>query len=139
MPRTDAADHVTLTQQMYAAFANRDVGTLLSALAADVEWSEPDNPLNPSAGTRRGHSGVLDWLRIGNASEEILVLEPTRFIAGDDVVVVLGHMKCRARTTARTYESDFVHVVGFRNGQISRFQEFFDTYAAAEAFRVSSS
>jgi ketosteroid isomerase-like protein len=35
------------------------------------------------------------------------------------------------------YESDFVHLVQFRNGMITRFQEFFDTYAAGEAFRAA--
>jgi ketosteroid isomerase-like protein len=33
------------------------------------------------------------------------------------------------------YETDFVHLVTFRDGKIARFQEFFDTYAASEAFR----
>ena len=33
------------------------------------------------------------------------------------------------------YKTDFVHVVTFRDGKIARFQEFFDTYVAGEAFR----
>ena len=40
-----------------------------------------------------------------------------------------------AATTGKTYETDFVHVVTFQQGQIARFQEFFDTFAAGEAFR----
>ena len=39
-----------------------------------------------------------------------------------------------AKPTGRTYETDFVHLITFRDGKIRRFQEFFDTYAAAEAF-----
>ena len=30
---------------------------------------------------------------------------------------------------------DFVHLVTFKDALIVRFQEFFDTFAAAEAFR----
>jgi len=50
---------------------------------------------------------------------------------------VIGHMRCRARATGREYESDFVHLVTLRDGQSTRFQEFFDTYAAGEAFRTN--
>jgi ketosteroid isomerase-like protein len=40
-----------------------------------------------------------------------------------------------ARPAGRIYESDFVHLVTFKDGKIVRFQEFFDTYLAGEAFR----
>jgi ketosteroid isomerase-like protein len=39
------------------------------------------------------------------------------------------------RSTGKVYETDFVHLIDLRNGRVARFQEFFDTYAAAEAFR----
>jgi len=39
------------------------------------------------------------------------------------------------RTDEPTYDSDFVHVVTLKVGKITHFQEFFDTCAAAEAFR----
>ena len=135
---TSSPDLVSLVKQLYAAFATRDIPALLSALADDVEWSEPDNPLNPAAGTRRGHAGVLEWLQIGNASEEILALDPRQFLVADASVAVVGHMKCRARPTGKTYESDFVHLVTIRGGKVCCFQEFFDTFAAAEAFRPSA-
>ena len=32
-------------------------------------------------------------------------------------------------------ERDFVHLVTFKDGRVVKFQEFFDTFAAAEAFR----
>jgi len=50
---------------------------------------------------------------------------------------VVGHMRCRAKNTGKSYESDFVHLVTLREGKIVSFQEFFDTYAAGEAFRRS--
>jgi ketosteroid isomerase-like protein len=94
-----------------------------------------DNPFNPAAGTRHGHAGFLEWLRVGKESEEILALELRQFLSDADSVVVLGRTKCLARFTGRTYETDFVHVITFRGDRIVRFQEFFDTYAAGEAFR----
>jgi ketosteroid isomerase-like protein len=128
-------DIIRTVQEVYAAFARRDVQAILAVLSPDVEWGEPANPFNPAAGTRRGHAGFLEWLQIGRASEEILALEARQFLADTESVAVVGHTKCLAKPTGKTYETDFVHLVTFKDGKIVRFQEFFDTYAAAEAFR----
>ena len=112
------------------------MSAVLAKLSPDVVWSEPENAFNPAAGSRHGHAGFLEWARIGRDSEDIESLEPLRFLVGEDAVTVVGHMRCRAKGTGRGYESDFVHLVTFAHGSITSFQEFFDTYAAAEAFRT---
>jgi uncharacterized protein len=127
--------NIEVVHELYAAFARRDIPAMLSHLTPDVVWCEPENPFNPAAGTHRGHQGFLRWVAIGREAEEIEVLEPNQFIANEDTVAVVGHMRCRAKQTGRVYESDFVHLVSIRDGKIARFQEFFDTYAAGEAFR----
>lgn len=127
--------NVHIVQQVYAAFAKRDISAILSVLSPDVEWGEPPNPFNPAAGTRHGHEGFLEWLNIGRQSEEIMVLEPRKFLTDGDTVAVVGYTKCLAKSTGRSYETDFVHLITIKGGKIVRFQEFFDTYAAAEAFR----
>ena len=127
--------NVDLVRRLYALFGGGDVPGVLEMLSEDVEWAEPENPFNPCAGTRHGHDGFLEWARIGKESETILALEPQRFVAQGDTVAVIGRTRCRARPTGRTYETDFVHVVDLEAGKVRRFQEFFDTFAAAEAFR----
>ena len=74
----------------YAAFARRDIAAILAVLSPEVDWGEPDNPLNPSAGTRHGHEGFLEWVRTGNQAEEVLALEPRQFLVGADTVAVVG-------------------------------------------------
>ena len=125
-----------VVEAAYRAFAARDIETLLGLLDPDVEWGEPDNPLIPSAGTRHGISGVVDWLRIGKATESILALEPQRFLVDGDTVAVIGRTRVLAVPTGRSYETEFIHLVELRAGRIVRFREFFDTYVAAEAFRI---
>jgi uncharacterized protein len=128
-------ENVTLVRNLYAAFSRGDVAALLSAVSPNVEWGEPENPFNPSAGTRRGSAGVLEWLRLGKDAEEVLALEPQAFIAQGDQVVVVGHTSCRVRRTGKIYSTDFAHVVTITHGKVERFREFFDTFAAAEAFK----
>lgn len=129
--------NAALVRQLYAAFARRDIDAMLEFLDADVEWGEPSNPFNPAGGTRHGHAGFMEWLSIGRQAEEVLALEPRKTLAGDDTVAVIGFTKCLAKPTGKIYESDFVHVITVQDGKVVRFQEFFDTFAAAEAFRSS--
>jgi hypothetical protein len=133
--QSEQAGNLVAVQELYAAFRKGDVSGILALLSPEVEWSEPENPFNPAAGTRRGRAGFLEWLRIGQETEQILTLEPRQFLSNDDSVAVVGYSKCLAKPTGRMFETDFVHLITFRDGKIARFQEFFDTYAAGEAFR----
>jgi ketosteroid isomerase-like protein len=131
----EATTNIQEVRRLYAAFASRDIPAILTMLSPDVEWSEPEHPLNPCGGTRQGHAGFLEWARVGREAEDVLTLEPREFLSNAQSVAVVGHTRCRVKSTGRTYETDFVHLVTFRHGLVVRFQEFFDTFAAGEAFR----
>jgi hypothetical protein len=128
-------NNIRIVQQVYEAFAQHDINTILDTLSPEVEWGEPSNPFNPAAGTRYGHAGFLEWFNLGRQTEDILVLEPRKYLTDDDTVAVVGYTKCLAKPTGKTYESDFVHLITIKDSKIVRFQEFFDTYSAVEAFR----
>jgi ketosteroid isomerase-like protein len=130
-----SSKNVIGVQELYTKFARRDIPAILTMLSPDVEWGEPVNPFNPAGGTRHGHAGFLEWLNIGRQSEDILVLEPQKFLSDSDSVAVVGYTKCLAKRTGKSYETAFVHLFTFRDGMIVRFEEFFDTYIAGEAFR----
>lgn len=131
----DPRQNILFVKALYEAFARRDVPGILARLSPAVEWGEPPNPYNPAAGTRHGHEGFLEWLSVGNEAEEILALEPKEFLANLSSVAVVGYTKCRVRSTGKVYETEFVHLIALKDGKVQRFREFFDTYAAAEAFR----
>jgi ketosteroid isomerase-like protein len=128
-------ENIEFVRALYRAFERRDIPSILAALSDTVTWAEPANPDNPAGGTRHGHEGFLEWLRIGHESEEVLTLEPKEFLANLDSVAVVGHTTCRVRATGKQYETDFVHLVTLNADKVERFREFFDTYAAAAAFR----
>jgi ketosteroid isomerase-like protein len=127
--------NIETVKHLYEAFGKKDINLILSLLSPDVEWGEPENPYNPAGGTRYGHNGFLEWVNIGREAEEILILEPKQFLSDENSVAVTGYLKCLAKPTGKTYESDFVHLVTLNEGKIVRFREFFDTFAAGEAFR----
>ena len=128
--------NIKIVQKLYEAFGKKDIDSMISMISPEVEWGEPENPYNPAGGTRHGHDGFLEWLKIGRDSEEILILEPRKMLVDNDSVAVVGYMKCRAIATGRVYESDFVHLITIISGKVVKFQEFFDTYIAGEAFRT---
>ena len=127
--------NLAIVKDLYDAFSRKDINSLLGLLHIDVEWGEPENPYNPAGGTRKGHAGFLEWLNIGKNAEDILLLNPQRFLTDADSVAVVGNMKCKAIRTQKIYESDFVHFIVIREQKVWKFQEFFDTYIAGEAFR----
>lgn len=130
-----SSKNTRLIREMYTAFGKRDINSILAVLSPEVIWGEPDNPYNPSAGTRYGHAGFMVWWQIGKESEEILNIECRQFVAQHDTVAVAGYTKCLVKATGKSYATDFVHLITIRDGKIIRFREFFDTYTAAEAFR----
>jgi len=127
--------NIEIVKLLYDAFDKKDIEAILGLLHEDIEWSEPANPYNPAGGTRYGHKGFMEWLNIGRNAEDILMLEPLKFLTDHESVAIVGFMKCLAKPTGKTYESDFVHLIVFRDGKIRKFQEFFDTYLAGEAFK----
>ena len=118
-----------------SGFSKKEINKIIEMLCVDFEWGEPDNPYNPAAGTRKGHAGFLEWVNIGKDAEDTLILEPKKFLTDNDSVAVIGYMKCLAKPTGKTYESDYVHFFKIKDNKVSKFQEFFDTYIAGEAFR----
>jgi ketosteroid isomerase-like protein len=131
-------ENVKTVQLVYNSFLSRDFKAILEVLSDDVEWGEPSNPYNPAGGIRHGHDGFIEWLRIGRDAEDILALAPEKFLTDSDSVAVVGFTKCLAKPTNKIYESDFVHLFTFRKNKIIKFQEYFDTFIAAEAFKNKS-
>ena len=128
-------ENINIVKRLYTLFAKKNISSILEMLSPDVEWGEPSNPFNPAGGTRYGHKGFLEWINIGRQSEDILELQPKKMLTDIDSVAVIGFIKCLAKPTGKIYESDFVHLFIIKDGLIVKFQEFFDTYIAGEAFR----
>ncbi len=128
MTRTTATT-VQWVQSLYDAFARGDVGTVVAAMADDIEWSEAEgNPWyvgRAFTGPQQVVEGV--FARIGDEFQGFR-LEVDRLLADGDTVVALGRYHATShRATGRPLEAQFAHVWDVRNGELVRFQQYTDT------------
>jgi uncharacterized protein len=125
-------ENVQLVKDGFAAFARGDIQGLLALFAEDIEWVIPGAGL-PLAGTYRGHAGVASFFQKLNDDSEILAFEPREFVAEGDRVLVVGWERARVKATNRMYQSDWVMAFTVQNGKVTKFHEYGDTQANAEA------
>ena len=64
--------------------------------------------------------------------------EPEELWSKDNRAVVLGHYKATVRATGRVYDCDWAMAFSFRDGKVSKFQEYTDTAALAAALQSAS-
>jgi uncharacterized protein len=130
-------ENVQLVKNGYAAFARGDIQGLLALFAEDIEWVIPGTGL-PLAGTYRGHAGVASFFQKLSADSEILAFEPREFVAEGDRVLVIGWERAKVKATNRMFQADWVMAFTVQNGKVTRFHEFSDTKAIAEAYQSAA-
>jgi len=127
-------DNVALVKRSYEQFAAGDMEGLISNyddklavwdMAGETPWS----------GHYEGHAGIWDFLAKFGEALELTAFEPKRFIGDGDTVVVIGHLAGKAKTTGKTIDMDFVHVLTVKGGKQATFRDFHDTNSSARAFQ----
>jgi uncharacterized protein len=130
--------NVRMVQQAYEAFSRGDIQGVLRTLSEQVEWHTPTVEGVPFGGEYRGPEEVARFFSAMNESEEITRFEPREFIAQGEKVVALGRFAATVRATGREVEGEWVHVFTIRDGKVVKFQEYFDTAMAANAYRKTT-
>ena len=132
-------ENVEVVKQGYAAFGSGDMEKLLSMYAEDIEWTIPSIEGAPFGGTLRGRGQVAKFFVSLSEAEDIQEFTQEDYIAQNDRVVVTGRSKAVVKATGRTLELEYVHLFTISGGKVQRFVEFFDTAAAADAYRQGTS
>jgi len=135
---TREEQNIQTAQAGYAAFLCGDIPAILALCDERVEWIMPGAGAIPTAGIKKGHSGVLDFFGAVAATWQFEVFEPREYVASGDRVVVLGHYRARSRKTGRVVGSDWAMAWRFRDGKCLRLQEFTDTAVLAAALDESA-
>jgi ketosteroid isomerase-like protein len=132
-----AQENVQIVKDFFAAIGSGDKQRLLALVAEDIEWIIPGEDW-PLAGTRHGHTGVVDLLETASKSIETST-EPREFVAQGDRVLVVGFARGKIKATNKTFEDDWIFAITVRDGRLTSIREYIDTQALARASLMDAS
>jgi ketosteroid isomerase-like protein len=112
-----ANQNIEISKKGYAAFDKGDVETVLNDYDDSVEFVVPGN--NAVSGTYRGKDGVKELF--GKIAERNFKITPSRFLADDDVVVVLSQVSAGGESGLQA------DAFTYRDGKIVKVQNYGDT------------
>ena len=123
-----SSENVTRLQGWYEAFGRGDMPTVLAAMDPNIEWNEPQAPGLPFSGVHRGPQAVANEVfgTVPTSLEEFAVV-PHEFIDAGDRVIVLGEFRGKGKARGTPFVAPFVHVFTFRDGKVTRLQNYTDT------------
>ena len=109
--------NIEISKKGYAAFDKGDVETVLNDYDDNVEFVIPGT--NAVSGTYRGKDGVKELF--GKIAEQNFKITPSRFLADDDVVVVLSQVSAGGESGLQA------DAFTYRDGKIVKVQNYGDT------------
>lgn len=128
--------NLEVVRQIYEAFGQGDIPTILDHLAEDVEWEYGVSSTNvPWLQPRRGRQEVSGFFEALGALE-FHNFVPKTMLQSDDVVVALIDLEAMVKETGqRISEEDEAHIWHFAEGQVVRFRHRSDTHQHLLAYQ----
>lgn len=122
--------NIEALKHFYATFLRGDLQALRALVTDDFVLSNDFTARVPTAGVFRGKDGLESFFSIlGNAISEVHVFEADEYVASGDCVAAIGHERMRVKDTGRLVNARWVQVCRFRDGLMTRFDEYSDTAA----------
>jgi len=124
--------NVGLIQNLYQAFAQGDVPTVLGAMDSGIEWTEAEG--FPYGGTYKGAQAIVENVFMKLATEwDDYRVEPNEFLDAGDKIVALGNYSGTYKATGRSMSVPFAHVWTVSGGKVVKFVQYTDTLKVSEA------
>lgn len=121
-----------IIRSFYDRLASGDAPGALGLMAADIEWITMWHYKVDGRGPDRVAEGLFKPLM---AEWSSFALVPTEFITEGNTVVSLGEFTGVHGVTGKKTDARYAHVWTIRDGKITRFRQYIDTEAVAEARR----
>lgn len=119
--------NLQVVRRGYELFGQGNIDGMLQLMHDQVDWITPGPEELPTAGTRRGHAGVVEFFQALNGGFQFEGFAPKTFLAEGNMVVVLGESIVRFRTTGKLMPPvEWVHIFRLEDGKIVHFQEIYD-------------
>lgn len=111
---------------MYQAFAEKDMETIRSLFAPDIEWIQ--NPGFPDGAHHVGVESVINnvFSRFKDSWEDWAASIDEWLDAGESIIA-LGEYRGTFRATGKQMTAAFAHVYRLKDGKILRFNQYTDT------------
>jgi ketosteroid isomerase-like protein len=126
--RVKTAKDIDTLRNAYAAFNRGDMDNAVSALDADVDWTEPAE--FPGGGTYRGRDAVKAYLTRSRAGWAEGASEPEQLIPAGDKIVVFVRARFRLKNSPEWHEVKLADVYTLRDHTIVQMRAFADRQEA---------
>jgi ketosteroid isomerase-like protein len=132
------SDSLSIVRTVYDAFAKGDVSAVLGLMSENIEWNEAEHftywPGGPLIGPQAVLAGV--FARIGQDFEGFRI-EVLRLAGCGETVLAEARYHATAKATGRPFDVQVAHVWDVRDGKVVRFQQYVDTWQAAEVTGIT--
>jgi ketosteroid isomerase-like protein len=121
--------NIQRARDLYDAFDRGDIATVLGMFDPGIEWREAEgNPFQPSGSPWIGGEAITQNLFIKIPTEfDGFTLHPQVFHDAGDTVVVELRYSGTGTATGKSLDAQVCHILKFRDGKLTSFQQFVDT------------
>jgi len=129
-------DNIATVKKMYALFATNDHKAIRGIFAEDLAWNQMKG--FPGGGQYVGPDQVFDKVFTGfreNWAEWKATID--RYIDIGDGVFVIGYYEGTYRATGKSMKADFACEYKVKDGKITSFTQYTDTYLIAQAMDLT--
>ena len=123
------SSNIRFAKDLYAAFARGDIPACIGMCDPEIQWREAEgHPYQPNGAAWNGPQVVLEKLfkRLGSEWDGFAVSVRTLHDAGE-YVVAEGRYTGTYKPSGRSIDAQMCHVLRFRDGKLSSFQQYVDT------------
>ena len=121
--------NVQAARDIYDNFNRGDIAAVLGVFDPGIEWREAEgNPYQPDGSPWVGGEAITQNLFMKIPADfDGFTLHPKEFHDAGDTVVVELRYSGRSTSTGKPLDAQVCHVLKFRDGKLTGFQQFVDT------------
>ena len=129
--------NLQIVKDMYGSFAIGDVPAVVADMDPNIEWNESENfPYadgNPYIGPDAVVKGVFS--RLGSEWEYWKLADQVYYESQNGEILVTGRYSAKHKKTGKEINAQFVHIFWIKNGKVTKFQQYADTYQVNDAMQ----
>ncbi len=132
----DEAGALAISERIFGGFNRGDVASFADCLHSDIVAEFPFSPPGMFE-SPRGQAAVLEAMTQGRAMMASMTITPseTYWSAPDETLVIEAKGKAQLRG-GTPYNNSYVFMVGFRDGRVILWREYFDSLLMQHAIEA---